>query len=105
MKKIKDLKVGDIVYRLYNYSCLRLFKVKEIEEIKLDRKLSVWYKIVLVHMDNYKWHTFNIYSEDTKFNEYNDTNVTYFLNKDEIKCLLDNKLNEINESLKLLKLK
>lgn len=102
MKKVKDLKVGDIVYRLHDCSRLRLFKVKEIEEMKLDRKLSVWYKIVLVHMDNYKWMTFNVYSEDIKFNEYQDTNVTYYLNKEEVKVLLNDTLNEVNESLKLL---
>lgn len=102
MKKVKDLKIGDIVYRLYDSSSLRLFKVKEIEEMKLDRKLSVWYKIVLVHMDNYKWLTFNVYSENIKFNEYDDTNVTYFLNKESVKELLNDTINEINESLKLL---
>ena len=102
MKKVKDLKVGDIVYRLHDGSRLRLFKVKEIEEMKFDRKLSVWYKIVLVHMDNYRWLTFNVYSEDIKFNEYHDTNVTYFLDKESVQELLNDTLNEINESLKLL---
>ena len=102
MKKVKDLKIGDIVYRLYDCSCLKLLKVKEIEEMKLDRELSVWYKIVLVQMDNSKWLTFNVYSEDIKFNEYDDINVTYFLNKEEVKDLLDNKFNKINESIKLL---
>ena len=102
MKKVKDLKIGDIVYRLYDCSRLRLFKVKEIEEMKLDRKLSVWYKIVLAQMDNCKWHTFNVYSENIKFNEYNDTNVTYFLNKESVKELLNDTIDEVNESLKLL---
>jgi hypothetical protein len=102
MKKVKDLEIGDIVYRLYDYSILRLYKVKEIEEMKLDRKLSVWYKIVLVQMDNSKWLTFNVYSEDIKFNEYDNTNVTYFLNKESVKELLNDTLNEVNESLKLL---
>ena len=102
MKKVKDLKIGDIVYRLYDYSILRLYKVKEIEEMKLDRKLSVWYKIVLVQMDNSKWHTFNVYSENIKFDECGNTNVTYFLNKESVKELLNDTLNEVNESLKLL---
>ena len=106
MKKVKDLKVGDIVYGLYDYSRFRIFKVKEIEELKpyTENSPFVRYKVVLVEMDGRMWETFNLYANYTEFGDYDitDLNVTYFLNKEEVKDLLNDTLNEVNESLKLL---
>ena len=103
MKKVKDLKVGDIVYGLDDYSRLTLFKVKEIEEMKryTDTPL-VRYRVVLVEMDDSKWGTFTLYSDKTEFGDYDIINLTHYLNKEEVKELLNDKLNEVNESLKLL---
>ena len=105
MKKVKDLKVGDIVYGLYDCSRLRLFKVKEIKEVKpwytenypYDRR-----EVVLVEMDDRMWGTFNHYSDKTEFDDYDITGLIYLLNKEEVKELLNDALNEVNESLKLL---
>ena len=104
MKKVKDLKVGDIVYGLYDCSRLRLLKIKEIEEIKpyTENSLFVRYKVALVEMDDRMWGTFNIYSDKTEFDDYDITGLIYFLNKEEVKGLLNDTLNEVNESLKLL---
>ena len=104
MKKVKDLKVGDIVYGLYDYSCLRLFKVKENKEVKpyTENSPFVRYEVVLVEMDDSMWGTFNLYSDRTEFDDYDVTSLTYFLNKEEVKDLLNDTLNEVNESLKLL---
>lgn len=106
MKKVKDLKIGDIVYGLYDCSRLKLYKVKEIEEMKRYTEDSpfVRYRVVLVEMDDRMWGTFNLYSNNTEFGEYDitDLDVTYFLNKEEVKGLLNDTLNEVNESLKLL---
>ena len=103
MKKIKDLKVGDIVYGLYDYSRLRLYKVKEIEKMEryTDTPL-VRYKVVLVEMDYRMWGTFNLYSDNTEFDDYDIPGLIYFLNKEEVKELLNDTLNEVNEGLKLL---
>ena len=105
MKEDKDLKVGDIVYGLYDCSRLRLYKVKEIKEVKswytenypYDRR-----EVVLVEMDDRMWSTFNLYSDKTEFDDYDITGLIYFLNKEEVKDLLNDTLNEVNESLKLL---
>ena len=105
MKEVKDLKVGDIVYGLYDCSRLRLYKVKEIKEVKswytenypYDRR-----EVVLVEMDDRMWSTFNLYSDKTEFDDYDITGLIYFLNKEEVKDLLNDTLNEVNESLKLL---
>lgn len=104
MKKIKDLEVGDIVYGLYDYSRLRLFKVKEIKEVKphTEYSPSVRYKVVLVGMDDSIWGTFNLYSDKTEFDDYDITGLIYFLNKEVVKDLLIDTLNEVNESFKLL---
>jgi hypothetical protein len=104
MKKVKDLKIGDVVYGLYDYSHLRLYKVKEIEGMKQYAEDSpfVRYKVALVEMDDRMWGTFNLYSDKTEFDDYDVTGLTYFLNKEEVKGLLNDTLNEVNESLKLL---
>jgi hypothetical protein len=104
MKKVKDLKIGDIVYGLYDCSRLRLFKVKEIKEVKPYTESSpfVRYGVVLVEMDDRMWGTFNLYSDKTEFDDYDVTGLIYFLNKEEVKDLLNDTLNEVNESLKLL---
>ena len=104
MKKVKDLKVGDIVYGLYDCSRLRLFKVKEIEGMKryTEDTPFVRYRVVLVEMDDRMWSTFNLYSDKTEFDDYDITGLTYFLNKEEVKELLNDTLNEVNESFKLL---
>lgn len=98
MKKVKDLKVGDIVYGLYDCSRLRLLKVKEITEVKPYARCVV----VLVEMDDNIWGKFSIYSNSTEFDDYDVSGLTYFLNKEEVKELLNDSLNEVNESLKLL---
>lgn len=104
MKKVKDLKVGDIVYGLYDCSRLRLLKVKEIEGMKryTEDTPFVRYRVVLVEMDDRMWSTFNLYSDKTEFDDYDITGLTYFLNKEEVKELLNDTLNEVNESFKLL---
>ena len=105
MKKVKDLKVGDIVYGLNDCSCLRLFKVKEIKEVKpwyTENYPYERYEVVLVGMDDRMWGTFNLYSDKTEFDDYDVTGLTYFLNKEEVKVLLNDTINEVNESLKLL---
>ena len=106
MKRVKDLKVGDIVYALYDCSRLTLLKVKEIEELKpyTEFSLFVRYKVVLVEMDGNIWGTFNLYSHNTEFGDYNfsDLDLTHYLNKEEVKELLNDTLNEVNKSLKLL---
>ena len=104
MKKVKDLEVGDIVYGLYDCSRLRLFKVKEIEGMKryTEDTPFVRYRVVLVEMDDRMWSTFNLYSDKTEFDDYDITGLTYFLNKEEVKELLNDTLNEVNESFKLL---
>lgn len=104
MKKIKDLKVDDIIYGVYNCSCLRLYKVKEIKETKryVENPPFGNYKVVLVEMNDRKWGTFNLYSDKTEFDDYDLTDLTYFLNKEKVKELLNDTLNEVIESLKLL---
>ena len=104
MKKVKDLKIGDIVYGLYDCSRLRLFKVKEIEELKpyTENYSFVRYKVVLVEMDDSMWNIFNLYSDKTEFDDYDITGLTYFLNKEEVKDLLIDTLNEVNDSFELL---
>ena len=105
MKKVKDLKIGDIVYGLYDCSRLRLFKVKEIKEIKpwyTENYPYERYEVVLVEMDDRMWGTFNHYSDKTEFDDYDVTGLIYFLNKEEVKGLLNDTLNEANQSLKLL---
>ena len=104
MKKVKDLKVGDIVYGLYDYSRLRLYKVKEIKEVKPYTETSPYarHKVVLVEMDDRMWGTFNLYSNNTEFGDYDVAGLIYFLNKEEVKELLNDTFNEVNESLKLL---
>lgn len=104
MKKVEDLKIGDIVYGLYDCSRLRLFKVKEIEELKLytENHPFVRYKVVLVEMDDRMWGTFNLYSDETEFDDYDITGLIYFLNKEEVKELLIDTLNEVTESFELL---
>lgn len=104
MKKVKDLKIGDIVYGLYDCSRLRLFKVKEIEELKpyTENYPFVRYKIVLVEMDDRMWGTFNLYSDKTEFDDSDITGLIYFLNKEEVKELLIDTLNEVNDSFELL---
>ena len=105
MKKVKDLKVGDTVYGLYDCCRLRLHKVKEIKEVKrffTEKSPFVRYEVVLVEMDDRMWGTFNLYSDKTEFDDYDVTGLTYFLNKEEVKELLNDTLNEVNESLKLL---
>lgn len=98
MKKVKDLKVGDIVYGLYDCSILRLFKVKEIKEVKPYAR----HVVVLVEMDDRMWGTVSLYSDTTEFDDYDVTGLIYFLNKEEVKELLNDTLNEVNKSLKLL---
>lgn len=106
MKKVKDLKVGDFVYGLYDYSRLILLKVKEIEEIKryAEDSIVVRYRVVLIEMDDNIWGTFNLYPNNTEFGDYNfaDLDLTHYLNKEEVKELLNDTLNEVNKSLKLL---
>lgn len=104
MKKIKDLEVGDIVYGLYDCSRLKLFKVKEIKEVKpyTENSPFVRYRVVLVEMDDRMWGTFNLYSDKTEFDDYDITGLTYFLNKEEVKELLIDTLNEVTESFELL---
>lgn len=104
MKKVKDLKVGDIVYGLYDCSRLRLLKVKEIGDVKpyTEDTPFVRYRVVLVGMDDRMWDTVNLYSDKTEFDDYDITALTYYLNKEEVKELLNDTLNEVNESLKLL---
>ena len=104
MKKVKDLKIGDIVYGLYDCSRLRLLKVKDIEEVKPYTVKSPFarYGVLLVEMDDSMWGRFNLYSDKTEFDDYDITGLTYFLNKEEVKDLLNDTLNEVNESLKLL---
>lgn len=105
MKKIKDLNVGDIVYGLYDCSRLRLFKVKEIKEVKPWYTKNYPYdrhEVVLVEMDDRMWGTFNLYSDKTEFDDYDITGLIYFLNKEEVKDLLNDTLDEVNESLNLL---
>ena len=104
MKKVKDLKIGDIVYGLYDGSRLTFLKVKEIEEMKryTDTPL-VRYRVVLAEMDDSMWGTFNLYSDKTEFaDDYDIAHLTYFLNKESVKEWLNDTLNEVNESLKLL---
>lgn len=96
MKKVKDLKIGDIVYGLYDCSRLTLLKVKEIKVVQPYAR----YVIVLVEMDDTMWGTFNLHIDKTKFAD--DYDITYYLNKEEVKELLNDTLNEVNESLKLL---
>lgn len=105
MKKVKDLKVGDIVYGLYDSSRLRLLKVKENKEVKpyTENSPFVRYEVVLVEMDNSMWDTFNLYSDKTEFDDNDITGfLIYYLNKESVKELLNDTLNEVNESLKLL---
>lgn len=102
MKKIKDLEVGDIVYGLYDCSRLKLFKIKEINEVKQYTVNSQFvYNVILVEMDDNTWESFNLYSDQTEFDD-DIMNLTYFLNKEDVKDLLNNTLNNINESFKLL---
>lgn len=98
MKKIKDLKIGDIIYGLYDYCRLRLFKVKEIKEVKPYAS----YVVVLIEMDDRMWGKFSLYSGKTEFDDYDVAGLTYFLNKESVKELLNDTINEVNESLKLL---
>ena len=96
MKKVKDLKIGDIVYGLNDGSRLTLLKVKEIKVVQPYAR----YKVVLVEIDDTIWGTFNLHIDKTKFAD--DYDITYYLNKEEVKELLNDTLNEVNESLKLL---
>ena len=100
MKKVKDLNVGDIVYSLNDCCVVRLLKVKEIEEVRpfTDNPSFIRYRVVLAEMDE----TFNLYSDRTEFDDYDISSVTYYLNKEEVKVLLNDTLNEVNESLRLL---
>lgn len=103
MKKIKDLEVGDIVYGLNDYFRLKLFKVKEITGVKRYPKNPrfVNYNVVLIEMNDKPWDVFNLHSDQTEFDD-DMMSLTYFLNKEDIKYLLNNTLNNINESFKLL---
>ena len=103
MKNVKDLKVGDIVYGLTDYSRLTLLNVKEIEELKpYTNTRLVRYRVVIVDKDDRMWGTFNLYSDYTEFDDYDIIDLKYFLNKESVKELLNDTLNEVNESLKLL---
>ena len=104
MKKVKDLNVGDIVYSLNDCCFVRLLKVKEIEEVRpyTENYPFVRYRVVLAEMDDRIWGTFNLYSDKTEFDDYDISSVTYYLNKEEVKVLLNDTLNEVNQSLKLL---
>lgn len=104
MKKGKDLKVGDIVYSLNDYCVVRLLKVKEIEEVRpfIVNPSFIKYRVVLAEMDDRIWGTFNLYSDETKFDDYDILGITYFLNKEEVEELLYDTLNGINRSIKLL---
>ena len=104
MKQIKDLKVGDTVYALNVYSYLRLLKVKEIEEVKpyTEDYPFVRYKVVLAEMDNRTWGTFNLYSDSKEFDDYDVSGMSYYLNKEEVKEILNDTLNDVKDSLKLL---
>jgi hypothetical protein len=53
-------------------------------------------------MDDNIWGQFSIYSNSTEFDDFDVTGLTYFLNKEEVKELINDTLNEVNESLKLL---
>lgn len=102
MKKIKDLEVGDIVYGLYDYYRLKLFKVKEITEVKQYTVNSQFvYNVVLAEMDDNTWGSFKLYSDQTEFGD-DVLSLTYFSDKEDVKQLLNNTLNNINESFKLL---
>ena len=104
MIKVKDLKVSDIVYSLNDCSVVRLLKVKEIEEIRpfTDSSTFIRYRVVLAEQDDKIWGTFNLYSDETEFYDYDISSVTYYLNKEKVKELLNDTLNEVNESLILL---
>lgn len=104
MKKGKDLKVGDTVYSLNDCSVVRLLKVKEIEEVRpfIVNPSFIKYRVVLAEMDDRIWGTFNLYSDETEFDDYDILGITYFLNKEEVKVLLNDTLNDVNQSLKLL---
>ena len=104
MKKGKDLKVGDTVYSLNDCSVVRLLKVKEIEEVRpfIDNPSFIKYRVVLAEMDDRIWGTFNLYSDETEFDDYEISGITYFLNKEKVEELLYDTLNEVNRSLKLL---
>ena len=82
-----------------DYSRLTLLKVKEIKVVQPYAR----YVIVLVEMDDRMWGTFNLHLDKTKFaDDYDIVDVTYYLNKKEVQELLNDTLNEVNESLKLL---
>ena len=109
MKKIKDLKIGDIVYGLYDCSRLKLLKVKEIGKLEpyIENYPFIRYKLVLVEMDDSMWSTFYPctffpYSNEKEFDDDNITGLTYYLNKEEVKELLIDTLNEVNDSFELL---
>lgn len=104
MKKVKDLNVGDIVYSLNDCCVVRLLKIKKIEEVRpfTDNPSFVRYRVVLAEMDDRIWGTFYLYSDKTEFDDYDISSVTYYLNKEEVKVLLNDTLNEVNQSLRLL---
>ena len=104
MKKVKDLNVGDIVYSVNDCCVVRLLKVKEIEEVRPFTYIHSFnsYRVVLAEMDDRILGTFNLYPDRTEFDDYDWSSVTYYLNKEDVKVLLNDTLNEVNESLRLL---
>ena len=53
-------------------------------------------------MDNRTWGTFNLYSDSKEFDDYDVSGMSYYLNKEEVKEILNDTLNDVKDSLKLL---
>ena len=101
MKTVKDLKVGDNVYAIRDFSNLAfILKVKDIC-LKPDDKLGR-YIITLMESDGKVFTRDTVFPFATEYDDYECRDLTYFLDKEVVIKIITDTLEEAKANLKIL---